>query len=148
LRLVHGARLRWWRLSKHEVRGTNVMAFDPQGRLLLVRHSYHQRDIWMLPGGGLRKGEEPVQTGARELAEETGCILQDAQWLASMLNEMESGWNNRIELITGTTHDQPRADGRELDDAAFFALDRLPQNISPRLPKYIAAWRHRNGLER
>ena len=47
-----------------------VALFDPQGRVLLGRHSDDVR--WGTPGGGMDPGETPRQAACRELLEETG----------------------------------------------------------------------------
>ncbi|WP_298195123.1 NUDIX domain-containing protein [Novosphingobium sp.] len=126
LRIAQPIRLRVWGLMRREMRGCGVLAFDAGGRLLMVRHSYHQPDRWLLPGGGLARGENPVDTAARELLEETGCPLSDAVWIGTDLRRMPGGWLNRIELIAGRSEGTPHADGREITDAAFFPLDALP----------------------
>lgn len=141
LQIGQPVRLRLWGLMRREVRGCNVLAFDPAGRLLLVRHSYHQPDRWLLPGGGLARGENPAATGARELAEETGCVLHDPAWFGTDLRVMPGGWRNRIELVTGTAGGTPRADGREIAEAAFFARDALPPSTGAVVHVALAIWR-------
>ncbi len=126
LRIGQPVRLRLWGLMRREVRGCGVLAFDAEGRLLLVRHSYHEPDRWLLPGGGLARGEDAVATAARELREETGCLLAGGTWCGADLRIMPGGWTNRVEIVTGQTAGAPRADGREIAEAAFFALDALP----------------------
>jgi 8-oxo-dGTP diphosphatase len=42
------------------------------GEVLLVRHEKGGHSYWLVPGGGVDPGETMVQTGARELLEETG----------------------------------------------------------------------------
>lgn len=52
------------------VEGANVLAFDGQGRLLVVRPVYARE--WMLPGGRVERGETPHAAAVRETREETG----------------------------------------------------------------------------
>ncbi|QCI94498.1 NUDIX domain-containing protein [Novosphingobium sp. EMRT-2] len=141
LRGAHAARLRLWGALRLEVRGCNVLAFDRDGRLLLVRHSYQQPDLWMLPGGGLARGEDAAAAAMRELAEETGCRLVQAVWFGSDRVAMPGGWRNRVEMVTGHTHDTPKADGLEIEEARFFALDALPASISAAVHRRVALWR-------
>ncbi|MCW1384025.1 NUDIX domain-containing protein [Novosphingobium sp. KCTC 2891] len=141
LRAAHPVRLRVWGLLRLKVRGCSVLAFDPEGRILLVRHSYHRREAWMLPGGGIGRSKDPARSGARELREETGCRLEEATWFATFPFRAAGGWTNVTELVTGTTQDPPVADGRELEEAAFFPLDALPEGICGAPLHYLDLWR-------
>jgi 8-oxo-dGTP pyrophosphatase MutT (NUDIX family) len=144
LRIAQPLRLRIWGLLRREVRGCGVLAFDAEGRLLLVRHSYHEPDRWLLPGGGLARGEDPAVTGARELLEETGCRLGGGVWFSADLRMMPGGWVNRVELVAGQARGEPRADGREIAEAAFFPLDGLPPTTGSVVHVALALWhRHR-----
>ena len=49
--------------------------FDPEGRVLLVRHTYGRLN-WELPGGGAEPGESPDETAVREVLEETGLDVE------------------------------------------------------------------------
>jgi ADP-ribose pyrophosphatase YjhB (NUDIX family) len=42
------------------------------GRVLLCRHEKGGREVWLLPGGGVKAGESLVDALDRELAEEVG----------------------------------------------------------------------------
>lgn len=129
LRIAHALRLWWWRKAGRTVRGCNVIAANSMGQVLLVRHSYHARECWMLPGGGLAGNEDPLATAARELAEETGCTLEEARHLGTFTLD-RNGWTNLIELVVGETGDIPHADGREIEEARFFDPLNLPENTS------------------
>jgi 8-oxo-dGTP pyrophosphatase MutT (NUDIX family) len=55
-----------------------VTLVDPRGRVLMQERDEHAPvwpDMWCFPGGGLEEGEEPVDGAVRELAEETGVVL-------------------------------------------------------------------------
>ena len=141
LRLAQRVRLRVWGLLGSEVRGCHVLAFDAAGRLLLVRHSYHEPERWLLPGGGLSRGEDPAQAGTREVAEETGCRLEHACWIGTDLRMMPGGWRNRVELVTGEVSGEPRPDGREIAEAAFFSPGALPPEAGTTVHPSLARWR-------
>lgn len=136
--VAHAARRRWWRLSKARLVGCRVLAFDAQDRLLLIRHSYGSRR-WMLPGGGIGAKESPIGAAMRELLEETGCTLLDPRSVA-MRDEPLYGTTNRVHVITGLALDLPRCDGREVIEAAFFATDKLPDDLAPALQRGLPDW--------
>lgn len=102
----------------------------------------------MPPGGGLRRGEDPVLAGARELLEETGCVLVDARLLTIRAEDLH-GADNMVRIVAGRTDDLPRPDGREIVEAAFFALDSLPDDLlrghREALPAWVAAYPEQRG---
>lgn len=135
---AHRVRLVWWRIRKPMLLGCRVLAFDGAGRVLLVRHSYGS-GRWLLPGGGIAKGELPLQAALRELAEETACALEDPRELA-VIEEPLAGTTNRVHVITGRARGVPQGDGREIIAAQFFALDALPANLAQQLQRHLADW--------
>jgi len=139
LRLAHAVRLRWWRLRGTRVVGCRVVVLDPADRVLLIRHSYGQPH-WMLPGGGMKRGEDSLAAAAREALEEAAVMLTDMVEIG-LVTQMVHGGDNEVRVIAGWTADTPQADGREIVEAAFFALDALPADISvrltPLLPDYV-----------
>lgn len=141
LRIAQPWRLRLWGLLRMTVRGTSVLAFDPAGRILLVRHSYHRPEWWMLPGGGMGRDRDPVRVARRELREETGCSLEAPVWFGSHPVRTAQGWTNLAELVAGTTRDIPRIDARELQEARFFDLDALPAQTGEGPHQHLALWR-------
>lgn len=78
--------LLWW-LNAHFVVGTVAIALDEEGRVLLARHTYRRRAPWALPGGWVRRGEDPAEAIVREIREETGL---DAAVLALLAVQRES----------------------------------------------------------
>jgi len=112
------------------VRGVKVMTFDRDGRVLLVRHRYGDRDAWMLPGGGVRPWERPIAAAQRELWEETGCRLDDPRLVASF-RAVADGVMHPLFLFAGATGNVPVPDGVEIAEAAFFDPAVLPVGVSP-----------------
>ena len=52
--------------------GVVGVVLDDEGRILLVKHVFHQRHPWGLPGGWVKHGERPQDAVEREIVEETG----------------------------------------------------------------------------
>jgi len=131
LKLAHRLRKHWWRVRKPLVRGVIVIARDGEGRVLLVRHTYGL-GLWTLPGGGLRKGEDPAVAAAREFAEELGCATGPLT-LAGVHEGTLHGAPSRMHVFSCMITEVPRPDGREIADARFFALDALPDDTGSRV---------------
>ena len=115
-----------------------MLAIDAQQRVLLIRHSYGS-DKWMPPGGGLKRGEDALKAAARELLEETGCRL-DAATLVAHSDEVVHGAGNAVQIVVGWTADLPVPDGREVIEAAFFALHELPDHMPALFRGALADW--------
>lgn len=62
--------------------GVRVVVPDEQGRILMVRQSHENQDIWMVPGGSVEDGENSREAAERELLEETGLVIHvvDLLW--------------------------------------------------------------------
>lgn len=138
LRLAHGIRRRWWRIARVQLVGCRIFAFDGEGQVLLIRHSYGSGN-WMLPGGGLGRGEEPLAAALRELLEETGLALAQARHFAEV-EEPLYGTVNRVHLVAGQATGVVRIDGREVIEAQYFPAHALPPDLSPMLALRFADW--------
>lgn len=138
LRLAHGIRRRWWRIARVQLVGCRIFAFDGEGQVLLIRHSYGSGN-WMLPGGGLGRGEEPLAAALRELLEETGLALNQARHFAEV-EEPLYGTVNRVHLVAGLAEGEVRIDCREVIEAQYFPAHALPPDLSPMLALRFADW--------
>ena len=138
LKAAHAVRKRWWRIAKVQLQGSRVLAFDARGQVLLIRHSYGSGN-WMLPGGGIGRGEDPMAAALRELAEETGLTLTGPRCFA-VEDEPLYGTTNRVHLFTGRAGGVLAIDGREIIEATWFAPHALPANLSPALARGLPGW--------
>ncbi|GAA0660782.1 8-oxo-dGTP pyrophosphatase MutT (NUDIX family) [Sphingomonas insulae] len=138
--LAYHLRRRLMAMVGWRTRGVKVMAFDAAGRVLLVRHRYVRSDLWMLPGGGIARGEAPDHAAVRELREETGCVLRDVVPIATFEARSE-GRRDTVHLFSGTTGDEPHVDGVELAEARFWPVDILPDAASAATRRRIEEWR-------
>jgi ADP-ribose pyrophosphatase YjhB (NUDIX family) len=127
LRIAHRLRKRWRRLAKRPTAGVSVIAVDDVGRVFLVRHGYGS-GRWSLPGGGLGRSEDPQTCAAREIREELGCALDRVE-LAAQFDEILHGAPHRAFVFTARFAGEPRADGREVIETGWFALEALPLDL-------------------
>lgn len=139
LRIAYALR-HWHRsLLRPDLEGCTIIATDLEGRLLLIRQSYGP-DGWYLPGGGMRRGEDPGAAARRELREETGCEARKLQ-LFEVIEEELSGASHRANIFLAHVDESPRPDRREVVEARFFPTHSLPEPISPIARQRIAAWK-------
>ncbi len=138
LKVAHALRKQWWRLRRPRVIGCRVLALDEAGRVLLIRHSYGS-GRWMPPGGGVGRNEPVIAASVRELREETTCVLKQAREVATIVEDL-FGAGNQVHVIAGRVAGEARADGREVIEARFFPLDRLPQDIAGKFLEEIPVW--------
>lgn len=118
-------------------RGAKIMLFNQAGELLLVRNSYGASELFVLPGGGIRRGETPQAAAAREVREEAGVDARELALVSTHFSTAE-GWRDTIYLFRGKTDQEPLADGREVIEARFFPLGALPATVSGAALRRIA----------
>lgn len=70
------------RLTRGMTLGVRVVASDPEGRVMLVKHTYLAG--WWLPGGGVDRGETTPDAAMRELREEAGLVATTPPRLISV----------------------------------------------------------------
>ncbi len=135
LNVVHEARVVWWRRTRPPSQDCRAIAIDREGRVLLVLHSYGNEG-WMAPGGKPDRGEDIVEAGKRELFEETGVRLSRA--IEVMHPDPEAA--RRVFVVVGKAEGEPKADGREILEARFCALDALPEPVRGSRETQLRAW--------
>lgn len=137
-RVAHAARKRWWRIARPALRGCRILAFDGEGRVLLVRHSYGSGK-WMPPGGGIGRGESPAIAAQRELREEVGCTIDPIRAVA-VVDERLHGAANTVHILAGPIVGTPVCDHREIVAARFFAPDALPGDMPSVFRDHLPGW--------
>ena len=143
---LHRSRHLALRLLRVKTRGVKVMAFNPAGELLLIRNTYGHSHLFMLPGGGIERRESPAEAAARELAEETGLRAVRLEARSTHMSRAE-GRRDTIHLFTALVTEAPKPCGIEVEEARFFALDALPDNVSAATLRRIAECRGEEPID-
>jgi 8-oxo-dGTP pyrophosphatase MutT (NUDIX family) len=115
-----------------------------QGKVVLVRHRFHDRDRWYLPGGGVDNGEDAAQAALREAEEEAG-IPRASMRLRGVqgvfLNEL-TAWDDHVLVFVAEASEPPntRPLAWETVEARAFAFDGLPA-LSPATERRLKEFR-------
>ena len=143
--LAHTIRHRWRKWSGRPIAGVSVLLTNTDGDVLLLRHSYGPK-VWALPGGGMKKGEDPRECARREVREELGIEISSLEPFGT-LGEDLSGSPHTAHLFAAVCNAPPEPDRREVIEAQFFPTDALPRPLGRLTRSRIAAWKAR-GTDR
>ncbi len=102
-----------------------VMLVEHEKRYLLVKN--HYQNFWTLPAGFLERGESPEACLNRELKEELDLTVQDIHFLKAVSHPQRASLDLLMKCTASTKTLKP--DGKEVEQAQFFALQELPPNI-------------------
>ena len=109
--------------------GVAALARNAQGQILLVKHTYQPG--WMLPGGGVRRAEPPVEAILRELREEVGMTRASEPDLFALYTR-KAGWaTNMVALYRLDDVGIAFRRNFEIVDARFFDPHQLPVATTP-----------------
>ncbi len=130
----------WFRLSRGLTLGVRALVADEAGGVLLVRHGYAPG--WILPGGGVERGETAENALMRELAEEAGIVpLERPRLLGLLANDAQFPGDHIAVFTVGHWRQQPRtASTLEIAEQGFFPPDALPEGTTGGTRRRIAEW--------
>ncbi|MBI1765177.1 MAG: NUDIX domain-containing protein [Acidobacteria bacterium] len=140
-------RVRRWGVLLTEARftvTTGAVITDEQGRVLLLQHRFRPGSGWGIPGGFLQPGEQPAAGLRRELREEVGVEIEQAE--VAFIHTLERIQQVEIIFRCRVQGDAaPRA--VEIQQAAWFALAELPAGLSADQRGLIARALQRASVE-
>ena len=114
-----------------------VVLKDGDGQVLLVRHGYAPG--WLLPGGGVERGEALVEAAVRELREEAGIeALEEPRLNAIFRNERQFRGDHVACFVLRAFREHGARTGFEIAEARFFSVGGLPEGTSPGTRRRIA----------
>jgi len=127
----------WWGIVQPRKQGVKCVV-RRRGQILLVQHTYGARRAdWDLPGGGVKRGEEPRAAARREAREELGIDSPDWTLLGDLFARVD-GKRDRVWCFAcdfdGPALDLDRA---EIADARWFGERDLPERTARWVPRIL-----------
>jgi ADP-ribose pyrophosphatase YjhB (NUDIX family) len=110
--------------------GVRGVVLDAQNRVFLIRHTYVPG--WHLPGGGVETGETALEALDRELKEEARIAMDGAPDLVGVFFNGKVSRRDHVLVyaIRRFTVLEVKRPDREIAEAGFFPLDRLPEGTT------------------
>jgi ADP-ribose pyrophosphatase YjhB (NUDIX family) len=65
-----------WLFNPKFVATTSAVVLNERNEVLLFHHTYRGRNGWSIPGGWLKRNEEPARAVEREIYEESGLVVR------------------------------------------------------------------------
>jgi 8-oxo-dGTP pyrophosphatase MutT (NUDIX family) len=127
--------------------GATVLVLNPEHQLLMIRRT--DNDCWGVPGGAMEPGEHIEDTARRETREEAGLEVGSLQLFdvfsgPELYYRYPNGaevYNVSVVYITSDAHGELALDPAEHIELGYFALDQLPEPISPPIRPILNTFR-------
>lgn len=137
-RLVSRALHTYWRFSRGMTLGVRGVVLDGRNQVFLIRHTYVPG--WHLPGGGVETGETALESLGRELREEACIVIDEAPALHGVFFNQKISRRDHVlvYVIRRFTVLEAKQPDREIAEAGFFPLDRLPEETTSATRRRLA----------
>jgi 8-oxo-dGTP diphosphatase len=114
-----------------------ALAYDADGRLLLIRRRNDPgRGLWSVPGGRVEPGESDAEAVVREMAEETGLVVEPGALIGTVRRGPYVIADYRCAVVGGLL--QPGDDASEARWCDAATLTSLP--LVPMLYDTLQEW--------
>ena len=104
--------------------------------ILLIKHSYGSA-LKTTVGGGIKSGETLKQAVLREVCEEVGIILDKTTEIGTVLHEKEFKHDTIHVFFARVSSKNLDVRDGEILEAAWYSIDRLPDDISPLFKEFF-----------
>jgi 8-oxo-dGTP pyrophosphatase MutT (NUDIX family) len=94
--------------------------------VLLVRHTYGDRRAWELPGGSVKRGEQPLEAARRETREELSLTIPDWVALGDFFARQDHRQDTLFCFHAAVDDAAPVADRVEIAEVGWFPVAALP----------------------
>jgi 8-oxo-dGTP pyrophosphatase MutT (NUDIX family) len=117
----------YWFVARPRTVGAKCVLTDGD-LVLLVRHTYGHAE-WELPGGAIRRREQPLHAARREMHEELGLQIDDWRPLGTLDGNLDSH-PATLHCFTAEIGGRPlTVDPGEIERVDWFPRERLPDEL-------------------
>jgi 8-oxo-dGTP diphosphatase len=127
----------YWYIVQPQVRGALALLIHGD-QLLLIRNTYG-RPGWTLPGGMMKRSEEPVVAMQREIHEEVGITPEVWQHVGTFTGRQAYRRDTIYIFVAQVPSPTIQIDPGEILDARWFPLTDLPP-LSTYAQQALAMW--------
>ena len=104
--------------------GATGIFLDEEGKILLFKHTYRDRDRWSLPGGYIKGREHPKEGVEREVKEESGLVVSADE----TMNVRTDRGSARLDIVLiGKYIGGEFKPSKEVSEAQLFAFEDIPK---------------------
>ncbi len=119
-------RLKIVRATQHKFTvSVAAVIINENEEILLLDHVLRPSSGWGIPGGFVKRGEQPEEAIEREIREETGLELHDLK-----LFRVRTSHRHIEILFRAQATGKAEVKSREINDAAWFKIDKVPEDMS------------------
>jgi len=127
----------WFRLTRGTTLGVRAVVLDAESRVLLVQHSYAPG--WILPGGGVERGETAYDAVRREVHEEAGIVVEGEPQLHGIFaNHQQFRGDHLACFVVRRYRQEALTPSREIAAAQFFAATEFPSGTTGGTKRRVA----------
>ena len=127
-----------YRQTRGMTLGTRTLVLKDEAEMvMLVRHGYAPG--WLLPGGGVERGESLVEAAIREVREEAGIVAEEEPVFRGIfLNDAQFVGDHVACYVLRQFREETFTPGAEIAEARFFPVAALPDGTTPGTRRRIA----------
>lgn len=115
--------------------GPRAIIVNSKDQVLLVKHTYTKG--WLLPGGGVQKGESVKAALARELMEEVGLTIHGEPELFAIYHNTKMGGDDYPVIYVVKDFSLIDVVSPEIEQKDWFHYEALPASIGPATQQHI-----------
>jgi 8-oxo-dGTP pyrophosphatase MutT (NUDIX family) len=129
----------WWAIARPQKRGVKCV-LTRGDEILLIRHTYGGgARRWELPGGGVKRREEPLVAARRETREELGLDVDDWKPLGDLFERIDRKRDRLWCFASEIGRDRPiELDRAEVEEAEWFPRGDLPEERAKYVTRIVA----------